>query len=189
MPVALVLGLTTSCTSEIRQAPKIAATRATEVFSAPEMRREVLSTLETRELRKVVSDLAATAGAAAIDAALRRAAAPSFRPALREVTRTEIAPSMSGLLSTPEVRATLASLAFEMSRQAVVGASKATVELARSNPKKGVISRASAIFSEGGPVAIMGAIVLALIVLALAVSLVRTRSKLARIRHQQAAPS
>lgn len=184
VPLVLLLGLSASCTSEIREASKSATTGATEAMAEPQTRREALSALETPETRRAVSDLAATAGAAAFDAALRRARTEA--PIVREVTRTEVAPSMSDILSSPEVRAAMASLAVEMSREAVIGANDATIELSRSKPKKGLLAHASAIFSEGGAVAVVGAIVLALIILALAIGLVRAHAKLTRLRAARA---
>lgn len=185
----MLLGLTASCAPAVEEVSKGATVGAAQAVSQPETRQQLVASLETPEVRRVVSDLAATAATAAFDAALKRAesATTSLAPSMREMARVDLAPSMSELLSAPEVRAALASVAFELSRQAVLGGNEATIELSRTEPKKGVIGHASAIFSEGGAVAVAGVCVLGIVILGLAYGLLRSRSQLSRLREQQSA--
>jgi hypothetical protein len=106
-------------------------------------------------------------------------------PAMGEMVQKDFDQGLRGMSTSPEVRGALSAAAFELARQAVLGANEATTELSRNNPKAGLFGNLRAILVGGGTAAFVGVGFLVLTIFVLAVMLLRTR---ARVRRHRAEP-
>ncbi len=101
-------------------------------------------------------------------------------PAMGQVVRDDVAPSLRQLASSPDTRAAFSSAIYEAARQAVLGSNEATAELERSKPKKGLLARASSAMTEGGLVLGVAFVVLLATIVVLLLALLRARSEVTR---------
>jgi hypothetical protein len=160
-------------------AANIAAT-ATRVAMDAAMS-EIASPANEKRLAEVLSVATAAATQSAIQA-MASELPRSLGPAIAEMVRRDIAPSVRGLASDAETRSAVGSIAFEASRQAVLGSNEALAELEQKHHKQGLLAHLSGVFSEGGAVlAVLVAVGFAAFV-ALLVAFLSTRSKLKHAR-------
>jgi hypothetical protein len=132
-----------------------------------------------------IDQLATSATVAATRAAIGATAAelPStLGPAIATMVREDVAPGLRGLVSGPEMRDAMSRVAFELSRQAVLGSNQALAELEERKQKKGLLGRLTKIFAAGSWLvwALVG--VLLSLILALVTALVRSRERERRFR-------
>jgi hypothetical protein len=132
-----------------------------------------------------IEQLATSAADAATRAAIRAMAAElptTFGPAVATMMREDVAPGLRGLVSGPEMRDAMSRVAFELSRQAVLGSNQALAELEERKQKKGLLERLTKMVATGGWV-VWGLIgVLFSSILALVVALIRSREREKRFR-------
>ena len=101
-------------------------------------------------------------------------------PAMGQVVRDDVAPSLQQLASSPDTRAAFSSAIYEAARQSVLGSNEATAELERSKPKKGLLARASSVMTAGGAIVGVALVVLLATIVVLLLALLRARSEVTR---------
>ncbi len=140
----------------------------------------VLSQSTSAANEKRMAELISVATAAATRSAIESMATEMPRtlgPALSEMLRDSVTPAVRGVVSGPEVRSSLGTIAFELSRQAVLGSNEGMAELEREHHKKGLLAHLTSMFAEGGLVTIL-AVLAGAAIIGLLVALFMTRSKL-----------
>jgi hypothetical protein len=196
------------CAPTVREASRGTASGLSQGLEEPGNRRRLLSAVEAPETQQAIRDIAAdatsgVAGAmtdertaawvrqladAVVDASMRRIARDlpqTVGPALGDMIRTQIAPSLRGAVSGPEMQAALSSTAYQMARQAVLGANDESAELSRAGAKKGPLGHLGATFREGGVLAVIGLAVFVCAIAALTFALLRTRAELRHYRAER----
>ena len=108
-------------------------------------------------------------------------------PAVATMVRDDLAPSLRGLADAPQLRAAVAQMAFEVSRQAILGSNEATAELNQQKPKKGAIAQLSSAVGQSGVLLPVGLLVLLALVVALLVVVLSTRATVRRYEAHDAA--
>jgi|HubBroStandDraft_1064217.scaffolds.fasta_scaffold132533_1 hypothetical protein len=160
-------------------ASNIAAT-ATRVAMDAAMS-EIASPANEKRIAEVMSVATAAATRSAIQA-MADELPRSLGPAIAEMVRRDITPSVRGLASDSETRSAVGTIAFEASRQAVLGSNEALAELEQKHHKQGLLAHLSGVFSEGGVlVAVLMTLALGAFVVLFAAFL-STRSKLKHAR-------
>ncbi len=124
----------------------------------------------------------------AVDAGMRRMAEDMPRtlgPAVGAMVHEQLAPSLRALAADPDIRASLAPLIFELSRQAVFGGNEATAELAKEKPKVGALAQLSATLSAGGVLLTVLLLVLlaSVVTLLIVVAFMRARFRRYELEH------
>jgi hypothetical protein len=102
-------------------------------------------------------------------------------PALGDMVRENVVPSVRGLMTDSDARSTVGAIAFEVSRQAVLGSNDAMAELERRRNKQGTLAQLSGLFAHT-QLLLAGAAVAGLAMIGLLVALLSTRSKLKHAR-------
>jgi hypothetical protein len=207
LTLALLSG---SCAPTVQSASKAAAQGATtggaQGLEDPATRQRVAEIAGSPEIQKAIEEVAgdATRGAAqaltdeemtertrrlasAIAAETTKVAMRTLAdelprtigPAIESVGR-DTASAVRTELEDPELRASLSSTAFELSRQAVFGSNEATAELERNKQEKGTVAHVSRIFTTGEVFVGILLAVLVLGVVVLSVALARTQGQLRR---------
>jgi hypothetical protein len=146
---------------------------------------EAVGEASAPENQERIDQLATSATVAATRAAIRAIAAevPStLGPPIATMMREDVAPGLRALVTGPEMRDAMSQVAFELSRQAVLGSNQALAELEERKQKKGLLERLTKMFAASGWLvwALVGVLVSS--ILALVAALVRSREREKRFR-------
>jgi hypothetical protein len=143
-----------------------------------------MSEMASPENERRLTDLMTAATAAATRSAMASMADElrrSLGPALGDVVRDNVAPSVRGMMTDPETRSTVGAIAFEASREAVLGSNDAMAELERKRNKQGTLARLSGLLEHTE--LLLGFVVVAVCaIVGLLVAFLSTRSKLKHAR-------
>lgn len=147
-----------------------------------------LSQATTPINERTLKDAVEAATARAVDTGMRRMAEDMPRtlgPAVGAMVREQLVPSLRALATDPDLRASLAPVVFELSRQAVFGGNEATAELAREKPKEGALAQLSATLSAGGVLLTVLLLVLlaSVVTLLIVVAFMRARFRRYELEH------
>jgi len=182
MATALCIG----CAPAIREAGELATSGATKAVGSPANLQRIETAAESPEAQTAVSSTSAAAMRGVVDAALQEATTRDNERRMREIaalaTDSAVRTALHDFATGPEMRAGLSAMAFEVSRQSVLGANEGTKELEQTKPKQGLIARSVSAVSESGAVIGGVFVVLLLALLALTVGLFRTRAEMTRLR-------
>lgn len=143
-----------------------------------------MSEMASPENERRLTDLMTAATAAATRSAmvsmadeLRR----SLGPALGDMVRDNVVPSIRGIMTDPEARSIVGAIAFEASREAVLGSNDAMAELERKRNKQGTLARLSGLLEHWQLLTAVAVIAVGAVV-GLLVAFLNTRSKLKHAR-------
>ncbi len=179
------------CAPSLREAGELATSGATKAVGTPANLQRIETIAESPEARKALSDISAAAMQGAVgtgvDAALLEATTRENERRMREIAAlfadSAVRTALHDFATGPEVQAGLSAMAFEVSRQSVLGANEATKELEQTKPNQGLIAHAASALSEWGVAVLVGVFAVLLItLLALTVGLFRTRAEVSRLR-------
>jgi hypothetical protein len=105
----------------------------------------------------------------------------SLGPALGDMVRDNVVPSVRGIMTDPEARSIVGAIAFEASRQAVLGSNDGMAELERERNKQGTLAHVSALFEHTG-LLLTFFVVTCVVMVGLLAAFLNTRSKLKHAR-------
>jgi hypothetical protein len=142
---------------------------------------EIVSPANERRMTELMSVATAAATRSAIQA-MADELPRSLGPAIGEMVKRDVAPNVRGMMIDPETRSTVAAIAFEASRQAVLGSNEAMAELEHTRTKQGLLAHLSGLFSAGGTLFVVLAFVAGASFVGLLIVLLQTRSKLRHAR-------
>jgi hypothetical protein len=142
---------------------------------------EIASPAHERQMAELMSAATAAATRSAIQA-MADELPRSLGPALGEMVRENVAPNVRGIMTDSEIRSTVGAIAFEASREVVLGSNDAMAELERKRNKQGLLAHVSALFSAGGYLLMIVVFVASASFVGLLAALLYTRSKLKHAR-------
>jgi hypothetical protein len=132
-----------------------------------------------------IQELSTLVAEHAVNAAMGAAAErlpQTVGPAVARMVRQDVGSNLRGLANDPELRAAMASVAFEISRQMVFGSNEAMAELEQKKGSKGLLARVSSLLAESGVVLLVILVLLLGTIGTLVVFLQRARGEARRYK-------